>query len=291
MADWPHFYHDTADLPPWGTLGLDVFLPQNWQPDANVSAHEQAVRLVREYAASSTLSRSPYLQTAETTPPQPSPEQIFQILEPSRAPVLRSVANQVLRQDEIWLRIDYSSEDAHAALCESLQNIDAGENLSEDCLRLSDVWYYDFGSEGERVLDILAELLDMNPDLPKTAENYRMGNFRRRKEHEYADNASEDVLAQQQHCCVAGMLFIEDNETHSTDVAEKRLRSVWLDDFGNVVRETRVTLQEACDYLSIVGEGMGAEDAIWLGAYIGPKYVHGAEFGPPFSMKRATDKQ
>lgn len=291
MADWAHFDHDTADVPPLGTLGLDVFLLQKWQLDANVSAHEQAVRLVREYAASGALSRSPYLQTAEKTPLQPSPEQISQILEPSRAPGLRSVANQVLRQDEIWLRIDYSSEDAHAALCKSLQNVDAGENLSEDCLILSDVRYYDFGSEWERVLDILPELLDMNHDVPKTAENYRMGEFWRRKEREYADNASNDVLAQQQHCCVARMLFIEDNETHSTDAAEKRLRSVWLDDFGNVVRENRVIMQEACDYLSIVGEGMGAEDAIWLGANIGPKYVHGAEFGPPFSIERATDKQ
>ena len=288
MADFAHVDHDATDWPAWGTLGLDVFLLQSWDSGTSSSENEQRAQLVRKYVASGRLKRQSYMQKAATNPPQPSEAQVSQILQPLRSPALRHVADKLMRGNEIWLRTDYQSDDAHRDICEQLEDVDAGENLAEDVLILSDARYYDFGSAWQRILDILPEVLDIQQDVPESAQNpgtYRNGDFRRRLEREYMASESDEVmakavLAKQQDCCEVRLLFIEDHETHAAD--GKRMHAVWLDDFGDVVRENRVTLQEACDYLSIVGEGMGGEDPIWVEGTVGPKYVRGAQFGPPF---------
>lgn len=285
MADFAHVVHDATDWPAWGTLGLDVFLIEKWDSVASIPDSEQRAQLVRKYIASGRLERQSYMQKAAASPPQPSEAQVSQILEPLRSPSLRYVADTVIKGNQIWLRTDYQSDEAHGDLCKELEVVNAGENLAEDTLILSDARYYDLRTDWQKVLDILPEILDTQQDVAETAKTYRNGDFRRKLQRKYMGTGSDEkmanaVLAKQQDCCIARLLLIEDQETHASD--EKRMRAVWADDFGNVVRENRVSLQEACDYLSIVGEGMGGEDPSWLEGTTGPKYVRGAQFGPPF---------
>lgn len=283
MADYARISHDVTDYPPWGTLGLDIFLLEHWTdiPDAN-----QHLQLVRHYIALGSLGRKPYIKRATTNPPQPSPLQISNVLQPVRPPPLRHVAGRLSSKgNHIWLRTSYADDETHANLCQSLESVEASENLSEDSLILSDARYYDFGSSWERVLDVLPEILDSQGDAELTTANYRMADFRRKMERDYTAHTShspdsELALAKQQSCCPVRTIFIEDHQTHVH--GEERMRVIWPDDFGNVVRENRVTLQEACDYLSVVDEGMAGEDPIWVEARAGEKYGWGGEFGPPF---------
>lgn len=58
--------------------------------------------------------------------------------------------------------------------------------------------------------------------------------------------------------------------------------AVWLDDNGEVVRETRITAQDECDYVSVAGEDIASETQLWLSAKIGARYMRYAEHDPPF---------
>jgi hypothetical protein len=76
-------------------------------------------------------------------------------------------------------------------------------------------------------------------------------------------------------------VIIEDRETNASD--PPRFHALWLDDCGNVVRANRILAEYANDYFVMANEGAGHEQEIFTEASIGPKYVAGAENGPPFS--------
>lgn len=296
MAEPAHINHDTAKHPAWGTLGLDVFFLEKWRFASELPDHEQRHHLIHTYLSLGHSGRHPYILKAAINPPQPTSSQMSQILLPLRPPALRNfICQSDVGDDFIWLNIDYPpNKDAHAEFFAFLPEVDAYENLTDDGTILSDSRFYNFGDDWRKVLDVLPEILDPRQHDPSEAPVMPdRGRHRRKLEREYMTALSSNkgemvakaVLERQQHSCVARLLVVEDKETHTTD--ERRMLAVWLDEYGNVVRESRVTPQAVCDYLSIVGEAMGPENEDWLEAIVGPKYVQGAEFGPPF---KATDE-
>lgn len=292
MADFAHLDHDVDPWPSWGSLALDAFMIDNWNSSSNMSGGDQRLALVRDYVQAGSLGRKPYVKKAAQGAVKPTDEQVETILRPLRLPALRYVAETLISSStssgNIWLRTAYEDEERHQTFCENLLDtdcVDSGEGLYEDSKILSDSRYYSFNS-WRKVLDILPEMVSNFQETEMTNDSYRGGERRRKQEREYMDcqadaETAERLLARQQECCWARHLIVEDQEMFATD--PPRFHAFWLDDLGNIVRENRITAGEACDYPPMVGEGMGAEQPIWLEAKVGSKYVSGAEYGPPFS--------
>ncbi|TKA29601.1 hypothetical protein B0A50_03615 [Salinomyces thailandicus] len=101
--------------------------------------------------------------------------------------------------------------------------------------------------------------------------------------HRYLEPDNEllqNVVSRYHHRYASRFLLVEDAETFTTE--PNRFDAMWLDDRGNVIRNNRLTAQDVCYYISIVGEGMGPEDYTFMEATVGPKYAPGGEYAPPF---------
>lgn len=256
-----------------------------------MSNDDQRVTLVREYLKTGSLGRRQYAEKAASGTESPSDSQIETILRPLRPSALRSVANTLANLPDssgpIWLRTSYEDQERHEEFCRlELGCVDSGDGLREDSIILSDHHYYDVES-WQKILEFLPEIVvDQCKEQQVTESNYRGGDIRREYEREFMTCESgpeieETVLAAQQYGCIARFMLVEDNEMYASD--PPLFHAIWLDDCGNVVRESRVTAEDACDYFAMAADGAGGEQEIWSKeATVGPKYLSGAEYGPPF---------
>ena len=265
----------------------------NWNPSSNMSDDDQRVSLARRYLKAGSLGRRQYAEKAARNTTRPTDAQIENILQPLRAPALRSVANTLTNLPDssgpLWLRIHYEDQQGHEEFCRlELRCVDSGDGLREDSIILSDERYYNVGS-CQDVLEFLPEIVvNHHRELKITEAAYRGGDSRRKSEREYmACESSPEIegaiLAKQQYWCTARFMLVEDKAMYASSTSV--FHAVWLDDCGNVVREKRVTAEDACNYFAMAAEGAGHEQEIWSNeASIGPEYLPGAEYGPPFSM-------
>ena len=81
------------------------------------------------------------------------------------------------------------------------------------------------------------------------------------------------------------LVYVEDAESFASEPA--KFKAIWLDERGNVVRQTGVDAQEACDYLSLTMNAVNWEMPHWMDAEVGPKYVRGGEHGPPYILSES----
>lgn len=302
MSAEAHLDHNSEDWPAWGTLALDSFMLDNWRPDSELADDEQRLQLVRDYVQAGYFKRKEHDEKAARGEVTPTESEVANILRPVRVPPLRRVAVTLRDMRDysldapIWLRTDYQDPGRHKTFCEGLPGEASLENLYYGSFILSDARYYDFDS-WRKVLDILPEILDSQD---WTGDNYRGGEPREKFEREYMacpsespmdydglglPTPSEQLLADQQYQCCMQVLLVEDAKMYATEPPQ--FHFLWLDEFGNVIRENRVEDMEAGDYFAVAGEGMAAEQGCFWAAEIGPKYVQGAEYGPPFHIAQA----
>lgn len=292
MADFAHLDHNVSTWPPWGSLAIDSFMIDNWDTCSDKSNEDQRLALVREFVKVGWRGRQQHAQKVAKGIVKPTDDQVATILRPLRSPVLRYVATKLDGEgsdfDRLWLRTDYGDEERHKTFCQSIldsDSVDSGEPLYEESTILSDSHFYNFSSWRE-ALDVLPELV-AGAECKVEEDTDGDIDYRREAEREYMtrqrDPGDEDTfLAAQQYRCAVGYFIVEDQELYTTD--PPLFHALWLDDRGNVVRENRITTGQASIYPTMAAEAMGAEDEIWLEAKIGPKYVAGGEFGPPFSV-------
>ncbi|KAE8158671.1 hypothetical protein BDV40DRAFT_291589 [Aspergillus tamarii] len=288
--------------PPWGELPLEVYFLSEWEkphPDpsqSNESPADRRKRLVRQFLALGFEGRQPYYQKS---PPIPTEDQVDEILRPIRPEALRAYADDTGSLSGLWLRLCYTDEEAHKALW--AENEDA-EWVSYGGIVLDDESI--FGG-----LD-LAAALEVFPERVTNEHvnlQFRDAEFREMVEaaqespcpsaENYSDELKEFLARGQEEleknplmryslwhaACVVTHIFVED------EVALKGggLLHVFLDDYGNVVRQWRV-------------ENDGSEnnyDGAWFeGCYkeafdagiggsmeeIGPAYHEGGSRGPPY---------
>ena len=289
MATESHVDHTSEDYPPWGSMPLDVFMLDEWE---TTSEHhdEQRSHLAREFLALGRLGRQPYAERAAKGDVQPTDTQIATILRPLRAPILRQVAQTLDNAADgtvVWLRMDYEDPQRHKTLCEGLLDLEFGENLYDDPLILSDERFYKFSS-WPQLLEIMPDILDGQfMSREREEQDYRGGNYRRKLERAYMQGelekgAAGDTLSTRQSLCSELFLLVEDAEMYDFD--PPRFHAIWPDDCGNIVRQTRMTAQDACLYPPMAQEGMGPEQEVWIEAEVGPEYVGGGKYGPPFHV-------
>lgn len=295
MAEWAHVNHDSPEWPAWVTLFLDAFMLENWSsdsddPDQNA---EQRFQLVRKFREIGEVERAKYKNQAAHGNAQPTEAQITIILTPLRPTALRHVARELEDAPHfVWLQSDYSQAFPREDFLRSIE--DVAEMMHEEGTIPSDARYYSLGSEWKRVLDVLPEILPTH-DFSANDEKLHL-DLLREDERGYMESGSDVELAgiyldSQQHLMQSRMLVIEDHETHLTPSASSaQFHIVWLDEFGNVVRETRDVASELDEWLALCWEAMGNETELWRHAKFGPKYAPGKELGPPFSCNKPSDR-
>lgn len=293
MAASAHLDHHVDAGPPWGSLALDCFTIDKWTSNLDISDGEQRIELVGKYLNAGSLGRKQYAERAARSSVKPTDAKVETILKPLRSSALRSVASTLTNLPDssgpVWLRIDYENEERRQDFCRlELDCVDSGDGLREESVILSDEHYYNVDS-WQKVLDYLPEIVvNHHKEQEVTESSYRGGASRRTLEREYMEcnddsEKRETILAHQQHRCVARFILIEDRQMYASD--PPKFHALWLDDCGNVVRENRVTAEDACDYFQMAAEGASSEQEIWSKeASIRPRYVHGCVHGPPFSL-------
>ncbi|PLN75227.1 hypothetical protein BDW42DRAFT_181090 [Aspergillus taichungensis] len=288
--------------PPWGELPLEVYFLSEWEtppPDPSQSSESPAdrrKRLVRQFLALGSQGRQPYCQES---PPTPTKDQIDKILRPIRPEALRAYADDTSSLSGLWLRLCYTDEEAHKALWAA--NEDA-EWVGEDGIVLDDESIFG-GLDLAAALEVFPERVTNEPvDLEfRDAQFREMVDAAQESPCPSAANYSDEVqawLARDKaestkkplnrywawHAAsVVTHVFVEDEVALSGG----GLLHVFLDDYGNVVRQWRVDNDgsesnydgawfEGCYKEAFCGGMGGGLDEI------GPAYHEGGSRGPPY---------
>jgi hypothetical protein len=317
-----HIGHDSEDWPTWGRLPLDLYMIAHWNENAGISDDQQRLRIARSFVSSGHTIRAFYTEQVKQGQIQPTTDQISHILKPFRAPALRNVAKRLSNTtgNFIWLRTDYDHEEQRRVLIQTLTSPEFHESnwaeyLYEGELILSDARYYDVGPQWKRFFEILPEAIDYK--LPDWPGEYRADIKTHRKsvkrdymewDRSYYDQGVPDNeldriihagtefhLTREQaemrlfrtrtvDCHAIScetILFVEDAETHTKEPATFHI--LWLDDRAAIVRHTRATPQEACEFLTDIEKWW--EDTCFLYAEVGPDYARGGSNGPPYVIE------
>lgn len=292
MADSTHAQHDYVEAPEWGTMPLDLYMTEHWDP--KLSQDDQRLQLAHNFTALGRAGRLAYWEKLKDSH-APSQEQILDILLPLRPPVLRAVAERIQREapDFVWLRTDYNNEDQHQAfLREDLEQLDSAENLLGQGIVLADKRFYDLGHKWQPILDCLPEIVDLEPegdqqflsdeDLQKAYAILEQAGHA--FDAETAPEEYAEVTSQAHIQCCSRLLFVEDTNAFGDE--EVTLNAIWLDDLGAVIRKTRSSAQMGCLYLTdATGGSVSCENSDFTLAEIGPDYLPGAFRRPPIRSR------
>ncbi|KAM0718454.1 hypothetical protein Q7P37_005524 [Cladosporium fusiforme] len=246
-------------------------------------------QLVRDFVAIGHEGRLPFWEKVQNSGP-PSPEQISEILKPTRPPILRGVGERISSEcpNFVWLRTDYDNEDQHESfITDGLDGLGFGENLSDEGIILSDKRYYDWSDQWQRILDFLPEVVAFNPEKIQKfcSDECLQQEYDRVRQTGYIfhENAPADEYAKKtcrvHNQCATRLVIIEDKETFANE--EPTFKAIWLDDCGVVVRTTLSMAEMLCLYLSdetFFDRTCANSDFTF--AEIGPEYLPGARRGP-----------
>ncbi|ROW04861.1 hypothetical protein VMCG_04888 [Cytospora schulzeri] len=259
--------------PPWGAFPSEQYLIRNWDVSSALSTANQRRNLIRAFLQLDSIPQDwdatgrIYNATTTTITCIPTEHEVREILQPWRPLRWREAALHLWRDrddEEVWLRT-YYDQDSDERFRE-LREVDEDNDpaFEEDCRSwavLDDEVL--FKGDWFAAFDMLPELA--GPTAGYDAYSHRrLGDpdeleGLRQKLHEsvasalrlegYGNNAAQlkidDVEAGPagmalQASVVASILFIADAEAFET----QKLRLLYLDTQGNIVRETRVPCSE-----------------------------------------------
>lgn len=151
-----------------------------------------------------------------------------QILEPVRPPVLRAVGRRISdeRPAFIWLLICYDNEEQHQAFIgDGLDDLNGAENLAEEGIVLSDKRFYDWGSQWQRILDCLPEILDAQleryqkflGDEDLSCEYTKLLQEKSFLGSDISSQQYAEMTCQAHNACSTMLLLVEDDDTFSDE--------------------------------------------------------------------------
>lgn len=220
---------------------------------------------------------------------EPTQHEVEAILAPWRPPRWRAVALRLWTRrgdEEVWLRTYYGGGDDkfQAWLDEDEDEDPAFEDETRWFTILDDPAVFDFsttsqtnGSGWSQVFAVLPELAGPTGsstarDRDRDRDQARLTALRQKLRGEIAalgDSPSPEALAdlveagqtgvEMQLCAVASFLFVADEEAFATD----RLRLLYLDAGGDVVRESRVAPGEAHELRAYWNRGATGDSPFW----------------------------
>ncbi|KAE8419871.1 hypothetical protein BDV36DRAFT_293762 [Aspergillus pseudocaelatus] len=237
--------------PRWGELPVEQYLIRHWDNAMTESPDQQRVRLVRQFLDLDEFPQEWFpTQEGEPLPPSPTEEDIRAILRPWRSDDLRRRAWHIytnVTDEPIFLRTHYESEDDEkiehwACVSEEFEN-----QAWWACLNNAQI--YNFGSDWQRVYEILPEIAGPSTEgfvpletLSSIRSHFKIWlseakqiepEFWRKDRHRFIELKAAGLL----RAVATRYMLLADQEAFETD---GRLRLIYLDNKRNIVRETRV---------------------------------------------------
>ncbi|KAL1835648.1 hypothetical protein VTJ49DRAFT_6293 [Mycothermus thermophilus] len=281
---------EAEPTPSWGALPVEQYLIRSWDWSSPQPSQEQRLALVRAFLA---LDNIPAEWDCTRGIPShrrelqrvPTEDEVRIILQPWRPARWRWVASQIWTRrgtwnEAIWLRTHYAegTDDKFAEWRATDEDNDP--NYDEDTVKwtvLNDRDVFNFGDEWWRVFDVLPELAgpqggyfrggpqDMMQEL---REELRQDIERRAAtgQHERPEDAAVLEAEYGEHgqklqvFAVASFLLVADARAFETD----RLRLLYLDHKGNIVRHSTVEVEYAWETRNY-WSGYRFEEATWWG--------------------------
>ncbi|KAL4759195.1 uncharacterized protein BDW70DRAFT_169594 [Aspergillus foveolatus] len=264
---------DRGYIPKWGELPVEQYLiarfpsklscsstianvPQrHWDSAATESADEQRLRLIRQFIDLDEIPREWDPVNYGAPPPRmPTAEEINTVLRPWRSDELRQQAWQILESGNaapILLRTHYDPEGD-----EKMEEwIGASEEFENQAwwACLNDAALFDFGSDWQRVYDIVPEVAgpvsgagyrrypaSETVEMSRTQFKTSLGKAKqnepdrwREDRHRFVELEAADLL----RTVAAAYILVADQEAFETG---GQLRLFYLDGKRNIIRETRV---------------------------------------------------
>lgn len=211
----------------------------------------------------------------DTVSRNPTSDEIREILVPWRPLKLRRIAVELSRNkgksDLIILRTYYSgnSDAKMAEILEEDELSDAFFNTDIQWWRvLDDPEIFDFNDDWEKALEVLPELVGQ--------AGYKV--FRGIPAEGLAEaRESDDPRSDIQYLASIGHgpLLVADEEAFE----ENLLRALFLDGYGNVIRDSTLKPENIFDMKMAPERGQGPETQCWREGKVGPKYKSQGEIG------------
>ena len=253
---------------------------RNWDPASAQTPENQRKALIRSFLAQDKIPEEYAPSRYHGLARVPSEEEIRNILTPWRPLQLRKVAcflQMNYSHENIILRTYYGGSAEDDAKLQDWLDIDSESDVffSEEALwwrMLNDKDLFDFGSEWERVFDILPELAG------------RQGYGRhvdRELPANYLEEALEDEEPEDQiryNAFIQGGLFpllVADKQAFEKD----QLRVLYLDAHGNIIMSSNIAPDEMALLKEDASRGIGRGSKWWEFGEVGPKYKADGEIG------------
>lgn len=275
--------------PPWGSLIVEKYLLQHWDPHSSEHPDQQRKRLVRAYIAAG--SQRPGLVHDQSEATGPTVAEISSVLQPWRTLAQRKIPSSGMVR-AVWLRTCYAegSDQKHNELVEK---VDMDMAVDGDDRLLNDPNLYNFGPEWQHVFDFLPELVEPQEqsdwaleeemfskavdDLKSFAAKGVTGapkqlldNLSLMRGEELEQEVATALQSSVHEACVVNWIVLEDEEAlRSGDVM-----ILFLDVFGRVVRQKRMPAAQAEDMGGLWVDGSWME-VDWVDAEIGEEYREG----------------
>lgn len=201
---------------------------------------------------------------------------------------VRQPAAERFREGVPWLRTCYepSTEAAFSSIVSRLEYQFGGQIII-----LNDPALYNFGPDWHKIFLRIPQLVEHWD----SAEGYheRLQEALREEsdlDEEWEDySEDEDDYIMYYWAVVNGRIHIVDKTTLATEGRNAgKVRIVWYDDCGRVVRSYRAEVEEAAD-ITVVDNYILNEHGCWLNGKVGKEYKWGAPLGPPLRLESEGD--
>ncbi|KAK3690175.1 hypothetical protein B0T22DRAFT_481350 [Podospora appendiculata] len=254
---------------PWGFLPAEQYLIRNWDTASPLSPAAQRASLIKAFLAEDSIPASYAFAARDDTPSRiPTEDEIAIILTPWRPLKIRTIACMIwmsYRHDLIILRTCYGEEE--------------DEKLRE-WLKIDEERYVFGGLEAggwQGVLGLLPELVGRQGHgaggvVRRALTQDDLDEVRGEREEE----DWEDVIQYQAYSLSApSPLLVADKQAFEED----RLRVLFLDAHGNIVKESDVAPEEMGEMMEDADSSRLETSKWWENGVVGGQYLTDGELG------------
>ncbi|ETS88168.1 hypothetical protein PFICI_01996 [Pestalotiopsis fici W106-1] len=302
MADQGQALGPAADVtPPWGAFPAEQYLIRHWDFSSTASAGDQRRDLIRAFtqldAFPEEWDATGRKRRATTVARIPTEREVREVLSPWRPLRWRDAALHLWRNrndEEVWLRTHYD-EDSDAKFSEWREtDEDYDPAFEEDCREWTilddpDLFNRDWSTVFEVLPELLGPVYDYDPysnrhlgrpdKLQELRENLRNSADHLTPDEVEAGRAGQDL----QSNVVASFLIVADLEAFETD----KLRLLFLDARGNIVRESRLPCTETWEMRDAWNARKFRDSNFWNDRHRSNPYANrdpGSELGEKYTI-------
>ncbi|KAI1454924.1 hypothetical protein F4805DRAFT_437964 [Annulohypoxylon moriforme] len=304
MAEQQGAWNSIEVSPSWGAFPAEQYLLRHWNSSSSSSSADQRQDLIRAFMRLEIIPRE-WDTTGREYPPNnnmervPTADEVREILAPWRPLRWRQAALTIWkrRDDEaIWLRTYYrDGDDQFTEWREIDEDYDpAFDEGSAFWTKLDDPDMFNFGENWERFFDILPELAGPQQVYSRVFGSGYGSNYLDSKRQKLRDAVArvEDKVEEVEDGLIGTSLQVIAVETYllladAKAFETRKLRVLFLDAWGNIVRHSRIEPEDIFELRSRWGAAKYRDGEYWLdkkergepGGVLGDKYRARGEMG------------